>query len=78
MEDKERLPKAYTVKQVAEMFDVHVNTIRLQIRQGNIKAVKVAKHYLILEEEVNRLLKEGWEGSRSWKGPRSKEPEDTP
>lgn len=58
----EGLPKTYTTEQLAEILQVHVGTIRVQIRRGNIKAVKVVGHYLILEDEVNRLLKEGWKG----------------
>ena len=73
--NQEALPQTYTVKQVAEILRVHVNTIRNQIRKENIKAVKVGKHYLILEDEVDRLLEEGWKGSRSWKGPQSEGPE---
>lgn len=64
---QEELPHTYTVKQVAEILRVHVDTIRRQIRKGNIRAIRVGKHYLILEDEVNRLLEEGWEGSRAKK-----------
>ena len=63
--NSEQLPKTYTTKQLAEMLQVHVGTIRVQIQRGNIKAVRIGGHYLILEDEVNRLLKEGWRGSRS-------------
>jgi excisionase family DNA binding protein len=63
--NQEGIPKTYTVKQVAEMLRVHVVTVRAQIKKRNIKAVKVGRHYLIFEDEVNRLLKEGWKGSRS-------------
>lgn len=70
--NQEGLPKTYTVKQLAEILDVHVNTLRLQIRKGNIKAIKVVNHYLILEDEVDKLLNEGWKGSRAWKGPQLK------
>lgn len=72
--NQEGLPKTYTVKQIAEILRVHENTIRKQIKKRNIRAVKVGKHYLILEEEVDRLLEEGWKGSRSWKGPQSETP----
>lgn len=67
--NQEGIPKTYTVKQIAEMLRVHVVTVRTQIQRGNIKAVKVGRHYLIFEDEVDRLLKEGW------KGPRSQKPE---
>jgi excisionase family DNA binding protein len=66
--NQEGIPKTYTVKQIAEMLRVHVVTVRTQIKRGNVKAVKVGRHYLIFEDEVERLLKEGW------KGPRSKKP----
>jgi hypothetical protein len=51
------------------MFRFHVNTIRFHIQGGNIKAVKIGRKYLILEDEINRLLREGWGRSRK---PRSK------
>ncbi len=70
--NQERLPKTYTVKQVAEILRVHLDTIRRQIRKGNIRTIKVVRHYLILEEELDRLLEEGWKGSRS-EGPKLKE-----
>lgn len=63
--NKEKLPQTYTVKQVAEILRVHADTIRRQIRKGNIKAIKVDRHYLILEDELNRLLEEGWKESQS-------------
>jgi len=63
--NQEGIPNTYTVKQVAEMLRVHVVTVRAQIKKGSIKAIKVGRHYLIFEDEVNRLLKEGWKGSRS-------------
>lgn len=65
--NQEGIPKTYTVKQIAEMLRVHVVTVRTQIKRGNIKAVKVGRHYLIFEDEVERLLKEGWKGPRSQK-----------
>ena len=67
----EKLPRTYTIKQIAEILRVHPDTIRKQIRNRNIKAVKVARHYLIIEDEANRLLTEGWKGSH--KKPESQE-----
>ena len=66
--NQRRLPKTYTVKQVAEILRVHVDTIRRQIRKGNIRTIQVGRHYLILEEELDRLWEEGWKGSQ-FKGP---------
>ena len=63
--NQQGIPKTYTVKKIAEMLKVHVMTIRRQIQKGNIKAVKVGRQYLIFEDELDRVLKEGWEGSRS-------------
>ena len=62
--NQRRLPKTYTVKQVAEILRGHVDTIRRQIRKGNIRTIQVGRHYLILEEELDRLLEEGWKGSQ--------------
>jgi excisionase family DNA binding protein len=33
--------KLYTIKQVAEMFSVHPNTVRRWIKQGKLKTIKL-------------------------------------
>lgn len=45
----------YKIKQVAEIFNCHENTIRNMIKDGRIKASKFGGEYRISEEEVKRL-----------------------
>ena len=45
----------YTTKEVAEILKYKEETIRVKIRKGNIKAVKIGGEYRIAEEELERL-----------------------
>lgn len=51
--------KVFTTKQVSEFFHVKEYTVRKWIRQEKIKATKVGRRWLITEEEVERVIKEG-------------------
>jgi excisionase family DNA binding protein len=44
-------------EEVAKQLWMTPYTIRKYIRQGILKAVRMGKHYLIPQEEVDRLLK---------------------
>lgn len=48
----------YTVRQVAELLDMHPETIKRHIRAGQIKATKLSEKspYKISKEELHRLL----------------------
>ena len=35
------MEKLYTIKQVAEIFSVHANTVRRWIREGKLKTIKL-------------------------------------
>lgn len=52
------LTKTFGVKDVAEYFDVHVNTVRNWIKKGDLPAVKVGKSYRIQEEELKQFIEE--------------------
>ena len=43
---------------VAKQLWMTPYTVRKYIRKGILKATRIGKHYLILEEDVNRLLEE--------------------
>lgn len=45
----------YTTKEVAEILKYKEETIRVKIRKGNIKAVKIGGEYRITYEELERL-----------------------
>lgn len=48
-----------TVKEVAEIFNVYFRTVHLWIKQGKIKATQVGRKYLISEEEIDFVKKNG-------------------
>lgn len=45
----------YTIKQAAEIFQVHYRTILNWIKAEKIKAVKVSRTIRITEEEIERV-----------------------
>ena len=52
----------YTVREVAKLLNMSVQTVRNHIRKGNLKGVKFNKHpngrFRILEVEVERFISE--------------------
>lgn len=47
-----------TVEQVAELLQVHWQTILNYIKNGKLKAMKLGKGYRISKEAFNRFVKE--------------------
>lgn len=45
----------YTTKELAEILKYNEETIRVKIRKGKIKAVKIGGEYRITEDEVERI-----------------------
>lgn len=52
------MEKIYTTKQVAELLQVSVITIRRYIKSGKLKASKIGKDYRISERDIKQLLNE--------------------
>lgn len=48
--------KLYTVKEVAEILDLHVETVRRHIKQGDLKAAKIGRAYRILEKDLKDYI----------------------
>jgi len=46
----------YNVETLAKMLSVPVQTVRLYIRRGRIKALKIGKFYLVSEENLQKFL----------------------
>ncbi len=46
--------KYYTTKEVAEIMQLDVQTIRRKINKGEIKAARIGKEYRVSEEEIQR------------------------
>ena len=54
----------YTVEQMAEMMQVHVETIRNYIKDGRLGAFKIGKEYRITEKTCLIMLKSTERGLR--------------
>ena len=48
-----------TVKEVAEIFNVHFRTVHLWIKDGKIKAMQVGRKYLVEDSEIEYVKKNG-------------------
>jgi len=57
MQSGERL--ARSVKEVAELFGVSVDTLRRAAFRGELKVIRISKRLLVSEEEIQRLSREG-------------------
>jgi len=48
--------KFYNVETLAKMLFIPKETVRLYIRRGRIRALKIGKRYLISEENLQKFL----------------------
>lgn len=48
----------YKVERVAELLDLHPDTIRRYIREGKLKAYKIGKGFRIKKESLDKFLEE--------------------
>ena len=46
----------YKTKEVAEILDIHITTVRNLIKTGQLEAKKVGKGYRITENQLRRYL----------------------
>lgn len=52
------MEKVYTIKEVAEVFRVHKNTINNWKKSGKLPYVKVGRRVLFKESDVKKLMDE--------------------
>ena len=52
--------KVYTLQEVANILKVTRQTIYNNVHAGNIKAVKLGKDWRVTEEELQKILKNGY------------------
>jgi excisionase family DNA binding protein len=45
----------YSVEQVAERLGLHVKTVRMYVREGRLKAVRIGKQYRISREDLEAM-----------------------
>ncbi len=55
------MDEAYKVKEVAEKFRVHRNTVLVWIKTGKIKAFRISHSWRIPQEEIERITGQGEE-----------------
>lgn len=48
--------RRYLVSEAAEILKVHQETVRIMIREGRLKAIKLGKTWQITESELERFL----------------------
>jgi len=51
--------KFYTTQQVAELMQLHLDTVRRYIREGRIETYKFGKAYKISEEQLKKFIETG-------------------
>ena len=51
------MDRAYTIKEVAEIFNCHIETVRRSIAKGKIKAFKIGNEWRVSKEEVERIMR---------------------
>jgi excisionase family DNA binding protein len=54
--------KYHSPEEIANMFNLQAQTVRLWIRQGKLKAVKLGGLWRISEEELQRFVEAGQKG----------------
>jgi excisionase family DNA binding protein len=48
--------KVYDINEVCELLKMNIQTIRIYIREGKLKASKVGRKYIITEENLKEFL----------------------
>lgn len=57
--DNTNITRSYTVKEVSRLFSVNEDTVRRMIKDGRLDGRIVKARYLITEESIKKLVKEG-------------------
>lgn len=52
--------KIYTLQEVADILRINRQTLYNNISKGNLKLTKVGKEYRITEEQLQTLLRDGY------------------
>jgi len=48
----------YNLEKVANLLDIHVDTIRRYVREGKLQAYKIGKGYRVKKEDFEKFLEE--------------------
>lgn len=52
------MDKLYTVEEVSKMLNIHPNTIRLWLKNGNLKGLKVGRYWRVKDSQLQEFTKE--------------------
>lgn len=50
------MDKLYTVEEVASALNVHINTIRIWLRKGTLKGIKLGKYWRVEENQLKDFV----------------------
>jgi putative molybdopterin biosynthesis protein len=57
--------KLYTLQEVADILRMNRQTLYNNISRGKLKLTKVGKEYRLTEEQLQDIIKNGFNGNRS-------------
>ena len=57
--------KLYTLQEVADILKMNRQTLYNNISRGKLKLTKVGKEYRLTEEQLQDIIKNGFNGNRS-------------
>lgn len=52
------MDKLYTVEEVANVLNVPINTVRIWLRKGILKGIKLGKYWRVKEAQLQEFTKE--------------------
>ena len=47
----------YTTEELSKILNISKNTLRIHLREGNIKGRKIAKNWYVSEKDLKKFLK---------------------
>jgi len=55
----EKMSKMLTLREVSELLNLHINTIRNYVKKGKLRAVMFGRVWRVEEKDVERVRKQG-------------------
>lgn len=49
--------QVYNLKEVVKLLGLNIQTIRLYIKEGKLKASKIGTHYIVTSDAIKEFLK---------------------
>ncbi len=57
----DKMSKMLSLREVSELLDLHINTIRNYVKDGKLRAVKFGRVWRVEEKEIVRIRRQGVE-----------------